>query len=294
MVALLFRLFGGLPLALNHRIGAFIGWLAAVVSSRHRRTTRENLNRYAAMTGEAADDAMLAAAFREQGKGLTELAIAWTASIEKLNRLFVPCDSWHHVEAAKQAGKSIIFVSPHLGCFDIAGRYVASRLPLTALYRPPKQRWLQPIMESGRARGGAVTTPADASGVRALLKTLKQKGNIMILPDQVPAAERGGEGVWAPFLGDRAYTMTLLPRLANTSRSAVIFFFAERLPHGRGYRIHFVPMNAPFAEDKFAAATQTNDMVKHLIDMAPTQYLWGYNRFKQPAGAPPASATNKK
>jgi KDO2-lipid IV(A) lauroyltransferase len=139
-----------------------------------------------------------------------------------------------------------------------------------------------------------VTTPADASGVRALLKTLKQKGNIMILPDQVPAAERGGEGVWAPFLGDRAYTMTLLPRLANTSQSTVIFFFAERLPHGRGYRIHFVPMNAPFAEDKLAAATQTNDMVKHLIDMAPTQYLWGYNRFKQPAGAPPASATNEK
>lgn len=293
MVTLLFRLFGRLPLALNHRIGGFVGWLAAVVSSRHRRITRENLNRYAAMTDGAADDAMLAAAFREQGKGLTELAIAWTASIERLNKLFVPCDSWHHVEAAKQAGKSIIFVSPHLGCFDIAGRYVAGRLPLTALYRPPKQRWLQPIMESGRARGGAVTTPADASGVRALLKTLKQNGNIMILPDQVPAAERGGEGVWAPFLGDRAYTMTLLPRLANTSQSAVIFFFAERLPHGRGYRMHFVPMNAPFAEDKLTAATQTNDMVKHLIDMAPAQYLWGYNRFKQPAGAPPASASDK-
>jgi Kdo2-lipid IVA lauroyltransferase/acyltransferase len=293
MVALLFRLFGALPLALNHLIGAFVGWSAGVLSARHRRTTQENFNRYALMAGGSADASLLAAAFREQGKGLTELAIAWTASIERLNKLFAPCDSWHHVEAAKQAGKSIIFVSPHLGCFDIAGRYVASRLPITALYRPPKQTWLQPIMESGRARGGAVTAPADASGVRALLKTLKQHGNIMILPDQVPAAERGGEGVWAPFLGRPAYTMTLLPRLANTSESAVIFFFAERLTRGRGYRMHFVPLEAPYAQDKLAAATQTNDMVKQLIDIAPAQYLWGYNRFKQPAGAPPPPAANE-
>ena len=293
MVALLFRLFGVLPLALNHRIGAFVGWLAGKFSQRHHRTTRHNLNLYAAVAGESATELMLANVFQEQGKALTELAIAWTASIDKLNRLFVPCDSWHHVEAARQAGKSIIFVSPHLGCFDIAGRYVASRLPITALYRPPKQHWLQPIMESGRARGGAVTAPADASGVRALLRTLKQKGNVMILPDQVPAAERGGEGVWAPFLGQPAYTMTLLPRLANTSQSAVIFFFAERLPDGRGYRMHFVPMEAPYAEEKLAAATQTNNMVKQLIDMAPAQYLWGYNRFKQPAGAPPVPVTNE-
>ena len=293
MLALLFRLFGALPLALNHLIGAFVGWSAGVLSARHRRTTQENLSRYASMAGGSADAALLAAAFREQGKGLTELAIAWTAPIDRLNRLFVPCDSWHHVESAKQAGKSIIFVSPHLGCFDIAGRYVASRLPITALYRPPKQAWLQPIMESGRARGGAVTAPADASGVRALLKTLKQHGNIMILPDQVPAAERGGEGVWAPFLGRPAYTMTLLPRLANTSESAVIFFFAERLAGGRGYRMHFVPMEAAYAQDKLVAATQTNDMVKQLIDIAPAQYLWGYNRFKQPAGAPPPPAANK-
>ena len=288
MVALLFRLFGALPLAINHRIGALVGWMAGRLSSRHRRTTLENFSLYATVTGQSPNEKLLAEVFIEQGKGITELAIAWTASIDRLNAMFEQCDTWHHVEAAKQAGHSIIFVSPHLGCFDIAGRYVASRLPITALYRPPKQTWLQPIMEDGRARGGAVTAPADALGVRALLKTLKQKGNIMILPDQVPAAERGGAGVWAPFLGKPAYTMTLLPRLAHTGQSAVIFFFAERLSDGRGYRMHFVPMPAPYAEDKLAAATQTNDMVKQLIDIASAQYLWGYNRFKQPAGAPPA------
>ncbi|MEI6737720.1 MAG: lysophospholipid acyltransferase family protein, partial [Pseudomonadota bacterium] len=166
--------------------------------------------------------------------------------------------------------------------------YVASRLPITALYRPPKQQWLEPIMDAGRARGGATTAPANATGVRALLKTLKVGGNIMILPDQVPAAENGGEGVWAVFLDRPAYTMTLLPRLAESSNAVVLFFFAERLAKGEGYRVHIVPMTEAYSSDKPAAAIQTNTMVEKLIDMAPAQYLWGYNRYKQPAGAPPA------
>jgi len=297
MVSLLFRLAGWLPLWLNHLIGGLLGWLSGLASARHRRVTLDNLTLYARSRGQTPAAGLLAASLREQGKGVTELAKVWTAPVEALIELFEPCPSWHHVEAAKAAGLPIIFVSPHLGCFDIAGRFVANRLPITALYRPPKQAWLQPLMEAGRARGGATTVPADSSGVRALLKTLKAGGNIMILPDQVPAADKGGEGVWATFLGQPAYTMTLLPRLAQTSGAVVMYFFAQRLPGGKGYRMHFIPMVDTYAGDKLLAATQTNEMVERLIDMAPAQYLWGYNRFKRPAGAlaaPNSHPTNSK
>ncbi len=283
----LFALFGALPLTLNHFLGSALGWLAGQLSPRHKQTSRDNIQRYSAsrkLSSEATQQ-LIKSAMIEQGKGVTELAIAWTASIERLNKLFAPAIGWQHVETAKAAKRPIIFVSPHLGCFDIAGRYVASRVPITALYRPPKQDWLAPIMAQGRARGGATVAPANATGVRALLKTLKSGGSIMILPDQVPAAEKGGEGVWADFFNSPAYTMTLLPRLAATSNAVVLYFFAERLVHGGGYRVHIVPMNAPYADDKLIAARQTNAMVETLIDLAPTQYLWGYNRYKRPAGA---------
>ena len=138
-------------------------------------------------------------------------------------------------------------------------------------------------MEKGRSRGGAVTVPADSSGVRALLKTLKLGGNIMILPDQVPGK---GDGVWADFFGRPAYTMTLLPRLAESTGAKVVFFFAERLAKGMGYHVHFIPMETLFDNDKEKASQQTNEMVEKLIRMAPTQYLWSYNRYKHPAGAP--------
>lgn len=141
-------------------------------------------------------------------------------------------------------------------------------------------------MQAGRQRGGGSTASADAAGVRQLLKTLKQGGSIIMLPDQVPAPEAGGDGVWAPFFGRPAYTMTLLPRLAESTGAVVLLFFARRLPGGRGFAVHIEPPLSPFPKDKTAAASALNHALEKLITLAPEQYLWGYNRYKHPAGAP--------
>lgn len=281
----LFRALGRLPLWLNHAIGFALGWLVWCGSKRHRRLTRENVQTYARRMELPATNHLLRAAIAEQGKGMTELAIAWTAPPQRLWGMVRggDCIGWEHVDAAKAARRPIILVTPHLGCYDIAGRYIAGRIPITALYRPPKQKWLDAIMQQGRARAGATTASADAGGVRALLKTLKGGGNIMVLPDQVPGV---GDGVWVKFFGRPAYTMTLLPRLAASANAVVLFFFAERLTHGKGYRVHIEPMPEAYSADRKIAAQQTNSMVEKLVTMAPAQYLWGYNRYKHPAGAP--------
>ena len=231
---------------------------------------------------------LLRAAIGEQGKGITELAAAWTAPPDRLYNMIRECHGWKHVEAANTGGRPIIFVTPHLGCYDIAGRYLSGKMSITALYRPPKQAWLDAIMQRGRVRAGGATASADASGVRALLKALKRGGNIVVLPDQVPGV---GDGVWVDFFGRQAYTMTLLPKLAASANAVVLFFFAARLPHGRGYRIHIESMPEPYSTDRKIAARQTNCMVERLVAMAPEQYLWGYNRYKHPAGAPLPEAT---
>ena len=279
----LFRALGSLPLWLNHSIGFVLGWLVWFGSGRHSRLTGENVRQYVRHAQVHGANVLLQAAISEQGKGITELATAWTSSPEQLYRLVRECTGWEHVESAQAVKQPIIFVTPHLGCYDIAGRYVAGRIPVTALYSPPKQAWLAAIMQQGRVRAGGTTAAADKSGIRALLRTLKRGGSIVVLPDQVPG---GGDGVWVDFIGRPAYTMTLLPRLAASTNAVVLFFFAERLPHGAGYRVHIESMSEPFSTDRKIAAQQTNFMVEKLIAMAPAQYLWGYNRYKHPAGAP--------
>lgn len=280
----LFRALGSLPLWLNHKLGFALGWLAWLLSRRHRHYTRDNLAQFGRSTHQTISAALRHAVIAEQGRSITELAIAWTATPEHLYSLVRECEGWQHVSAAQAAGRPLIMVTPHLGCFDIAGRYLTSRLPITAMYRPPKQKWLEPIMQQGRARAGAATATADVAGVRALLRTLKGGGNVALLPDQVPG---GGDGVWVDFFGKPAYTMTLLPRLARSTKAVVLFFFAERLARGAGYRIHIMAMPEEFSADRKIAAGQMNSMVEKLIAMAPAQYLWSYNRYKQPAGAPP-------
>ena len=279
----LFRALGGLPLWLNHGIGFAMGWLVWFGSERHRRLTRDNVRQYARHTQATDATHLLRAAIGEQGKGITELAVAWTASPERLYSLVQDCVGWAFVEAAQATKQPIIFVTPHLGCYDIAGRYLAGKMQITALYSPPKQAWLASLMQQGRVRAGGTTAAADASGIRVLLRTLKRGGNIVLLPDQVPGA---GDGVWVDFFGRPAYTMTLLPRLAASANAVVLFFFAERLPRGAGYRVHIESMSEPFSTDRKIAALQTNCMIEKLIAMAPAQYLWGYNRYKHPAGAP--------
>jgi KDO2-lipid IV(A) lauroyltransferase len=62
------------------------------------------------------------------------------------------------VEAAWQRGEGILFLTPHLGCFEITAQYYAAHAPITVLYRPPKQAWLQPLIESGRGGSAKVCT----------------------------------------------------------------------------------------------------------------------------------------
>jgi KDO2-lipid IV(A) lauroyltransferase len=157
-----------------------------------------------------------------------------------------------------------------------------------AMYRPHKLAWADALLREGRNAGAAAeggnVAPANMAGVRKLLRHLKAGGCSVVLPDQVPGE---GEGEWVEFFGRPAYTMTLLGRLQAASGAALVFCYAERLPRAQGYAMHFVPLEDALPRDRAAAARRVNEMVERLVRACPAQYLWGYNRYKRPAGAPP-------
>ena len=276
-----------LPLPALHRLGALLGKGLYYLSPRFRAHLHENLKTSEIVGSYQHSRQLVKQSAAETGKGALELAIAWCREPDYINALIRQCTGWEHVDAALATGKGLIFVTPHLGSYDIAGRYVSSRLPfpLTAMYRPPKLGWLEPIMNEGRARGNARTAPATGAGVRQLIKALKSGEATIILPDQVPG---NGEGVWAPFFGKPAFTMTLLARLAQMDNIAVLWFCGERLPNGGGYHIHISPQTDAFTGDRTQDATIVNHQVEMLIKRWPQQYLWSYNRYKRPSGAPPS------
>jgi KDO2-lipid IV(A) lauroyltransferase len=156
-------------------------------------------------------------------------------------------------------------------------------MPITVMYRSPKIRALEAVMRVGRSRGPAMTSvPADMAGVRAMLKALRRGEAIGVLPDQVPGV---GEGEWVSFFGRPAYTMTLLARISEKTGAPVLLCFGERLPKGRGYRFSAEPL--PAAQRSESPLRVLNRAIEQMIRRRPEQYLWGYNRYKVPAGVQP-------
>jgi KDO2-lipid IV(A) lauroyltransferase len=149
---------------------------------------------------------------------------------------------------------------------------------MTSLYRPPRQAYLGKLIRQGRERAGASLVPTDAGGVRALYKALGRGELIAILPDQDP--DRAA-GVFAPFFGVQANTMTLLSRLASKSDATVLMAYAERLANGEGYHLHFENTEDALADtDTLLATTQLNHAVEQCALQHPAQYQWAYKRFK--------------
>jgi len=260
-------------------MGALCGWLVYFASPRYRRCLTANLR-----AAGYADTALLRRAVAEAGKSLLELPAIWLRPHATVAAWVVQVTGWELVEEALARRRGIVFLTPHLGCFEITAQYYAFRapadVPLTALYRSPKNQALEPLMLAGRDRPHLRLAGADLKGVRLLLRALKHGEAIGILPDQAPGV---GEGEWAEFFGRPAYTMTLAGRLAAGSGAQTILAYAERLPAGRGYHLHLAAMPAPIADESPARAL--NRALEGLIRLCPAQYGWGYNRYKVPAGA---------
>jgi KDO2-lipid IV(A) lauroyltransferase len=273
MLVSLFRFLSIFPLPMLHALGSALGWLVYLGSPSYRRRLRANLE----LAGYGRHRRQ---AIAEAGKAIIELAFVWCAKPERVNRL-CRVENFDLVLSTLAAGRGIVFLTPHLGCFELTAQQIARQVALTVMYRPPRKNALKPLVEGARARENLHLAPANLAGVRILAKVLKAGQPIGILPDQVP---QEGEGVWAPYFGRPAYTMTLPAKLAQLGKADVILTFAERLPRGKGYVVRFVPFAGGLSGTPAEQAAAINRAMEQLIARCPDQYYWSYNRYKQPQG----------
>lgn len=283
MLIYLFRLLSFLPLRILHALGAGLGWLVYLTSSAYRGRLKNNI-------AGAGYTTQLRTAIVESGKNILELPFIWCAQPSRVLHL-ATIENWEVAQAALDSQRGVIFLTPHLGCFEILAQAIAARTPLTVLYRPPRKQALKPLIEGARARANLKLAPTNLSGVRSLLKTLKRGEPIGLLPDQVP---QNGEGVWADFFGKPAYTMTLPAKLHQMSGAPIVLAYARRLPGGRGYRLYFAPFTETLGDSPVQQARAINAAMEKLIAECPAQYFWSYHRYKIPAGVAAPGTTRQE
>ncbi len=278
----LLRQLAKLPLSWIHAVGGALGWCVYFLSPTYAARLRENLLQSGLGRDEKEFRRILHRNISESGKAGTELIPVWFRPVEPAVKLVVRAGPMVLVEEAERRGRGLIYLTPHLGCFDAAALWAAQRRPITVLYRPPRKPFLQPLIDAGRGRDRVQLAPANLGGVRLLLKALRRGDAVGILPDQVPA---NGEGVWADFFGRPAYTMTLVGKLVKATGATILMAAAVRLPRGAGYEIHFEPFDTdPSGAD---GALRLNEAIERMVAIEPGQYLWSYNRYKVPAGVQP-------
>ena len=277
----LFRLFSLLPLGLLHGLGATMGWLVFAFSGTYRRRFLENVRQAGYRFGE------VRAAVGHAGRLVAELPRLWLRPALPHCEMVEP----ERVERVWAQGRGIVFLTPHLGCFELsvqaaAQRWSAKHGPITILYRPARQAWLAQVMETARNRPGVQAVPTTLSGVRQMIKALRRGEAVGLLPDQVPPE---GQGLWSPFFGRDAYTMTLAARLVQQTGAIVVVARCERRSWGRGYALYFEELPLPLSDSLETAVLQFNQAMEQVIRQSPSQYLWGYARYKQPRAEQPAA-----
>lgn len=266
-------------LRLLHALGGWLGWLAYALSPSYRTRLKSN----AALAGVAVADRRAAVA--DAGRLVMELPRLWLRPREMPIADPVRWEGAELLESALGRGRGLVLLTPHMGSFEVSAQAYAerfgSRQAITVLYRPARQAWLRRLEETARARPALATAPANLSGVRLMMRALRRGETVGLLPDQVPPE---GMGVWVPFFGQPAYTMTLAARLVQQTGAAVAVLWTERLPRGAGYVVRAIDLPAPIpdrAGDE-AAALAINRSMEAVIRCKPSQYLWGYHRYKRP------------
>lgn len=276
----LFRFFSLLPLWLLHGVGAALGWVVFACSDTYRRRFLHNARQAGYRFSQ------ISSAVGHAGRLVAELPRMWLQDEPP------PCAlvNTEVVEQAWTRGRGVVFLTPHLGCFELsvqaaAGRWSAEHGPITILYRPARQAWLAEVMATARNRPGVKAVPTALSGVRQMIKALRRGEAVGLLPDQVPPE---GQGLWSPFFGREAYTMTLAARLVQQTGATVIVARCERKPWGQGYVLYFEELPVPLSDSLETAVLELNQAMERTIRQSPAQYLWGYARYKKPRAEQPA------
>lgn len=274
---LLYAFFRLLPLDVASAIG---GGLARVIGPRtplSRRAVR-NLTR----TFPEKTPAEIAAVVRGMWDNLGRIAAEFPhlgefKLYEKGGRVEVI--GAEHIDLLREDGLPGIFFSAHIGNWEIVSLAATQRgVPLDRVYRSANNRLVEWLYRQGRSAVEGALIPKGVSGVRPLLKSLKEGKHLGMLVDQ-----KMNDGIAVPFMGRPAMTAPALADLALKYGCPVVPGRIRRLKGARFQVIVLPPLDLPDTGDRhadiLAIMTRVNEIIEEWVRETPEQWLWLHSRW---------------
>lgn len=267
------KFFFRLPLIFHHILGLILGLGMYLLDIKFKERITKNIARTKIVNDKSKIRSLAIKTAMHIGMGLTESFTIWSAQQSNINHFIQKTINWNLIEKAQQQKKGIIFLTPHIGSFEITAQYYGIQNPITILFKPSKNNWINNFILEGRTKNKVKPANIYVGGLREIMRALKKGEAVGILPDQVPPQ---GQGVWSDFFHDKVYTMNLVEKLHKLTGAPVIMAFGKRLTIGTGFQIEL------FAVEGKISADTINKKIEELVLMAPEQYLWNYRRYKLP------------
>lgn len=276
LIRVLLRVLSLLPLAGVRGLASAAGLLALRLNSRSARTTRTNIALCFPELAPVEQDRLVRESLEQSAQLVAEAGplfhwsqARWQSRITLVGETLL--------DEAMGSGRGVLLLGPHFGNWEALPLFLG-RYGVTALYDPPRIEALEELMRRARERSGMRLLPIDGRGLRGIVQTLRAGSLAGILPDQVPARDAG---VYAPFFGQPALTMTLVHRLVRRTRPVVLLAVARRVSGGFRLEFHAAPEDI-YAPDPRTSAAAMNSAIERLVRTDPAQYQWEYKRFRRP------------
>jgi len=290
----LIRLLALLPFSWMGGLGAAIGRLVYRQQGREVRNARVNLALCFPELSEAGRERMVRDNLAETGRNLAQMLKIWVGPRRDWAEAVDENGFYEAAGRLLERGNGLVVAMPHMGNWELIA-YLATRVTAsTALYRPPRQAFLDELMRQGRERSGLAPVPTDRQGLKALHAALQRGEIVGILPDQVPKTA-GASGVLAPFFGHPALTMTLVSRLVRRHQTPTLFTCAVYDQRTGRHRIHCFEGDPAIADrSPEVAAAALNRDVERCVRAYPGHYQWAYRRFEIPDSDRPSPYSRRR
>ena len=226
--------------------------------------------------------------YQSLGRSFVESALFDSLGKDGVLELVDEEEGWHHIDSARSQGKGIVFVTGHLGNWELAGAYVAARgVPVDAIARGMANPLTDEYVTRVREATGMVIVH-DADAVKRTPRSLRAGRGVAFIADQ---GVLGLASTYVPFFGRPAKTPRGAAVFALRFEVPVIFLVALRKPNGR-FRVVVERIEARrtanMDRDVDAIVAAFTEHLEKWVRVVPAQYFWQHRRWRrQPPDTPP-------
>ena len=277
---------GSLPYAVAGALGAFFGGLGYFLNRRESGRALTHLAMAFPRKSRRWHRRTARRMYRHIGRTAAEFvcAVRWPLK-QRLHRVCHNADEFlTTIRADAKEGRGAVSLTAHFGGWEMLGSLVATNPQVTVVARRLNDPRLDALAQEMRAKAHIKVVYQDESP-RQLLRALKNHELVGILADQ---DVRRLPGIFVPFFGIDAYTMTAPLEIARAAGATLRCYVFARVPGG--YRVIFsdriqVPDKSEGAEGLRRATIAWTEFLEAQIRERPWQWMWMHRRWRTRPGA---------